>query len=37
MIVSDVKTTSLPEAFVQAGQELGFRSVDVNGESQDGN
>ena len=36
MIVSDIRTTSLPEAFVQAGQELGFRSVDVNGENQDG-
>ena len=36
LVVSDVKPTSLSDAFVQAGVELGLKSLDVNGESQEG-
>jgi hypothetical protein len=34
--VSDVKSSSLSEAFVVAGKELGFKQVDINGPSQHG-
>ena len=34
--ISDIKTTSLHEKFIQAGVELGLQEIDVNGESQIG-
>jgi len=34
--VSDVRSTSLSEAFIVAGVELGYSAVDVNGQQQQG-
>lgn len=36
LIVSDVRSTLVGDAFVQAGVEAGYKSLDINGESQDG-
>lgn len=36
LYVSDVRATSLSEAFVVAGVELGFRSIDINADDQQG-
>jgi len=35
-MVSDVRATSLSEAFVVAGEELGFIGLDVNADNQEG-
>ena len=37
LVVSDVIGTSLSEAFIVAGVELGYGAVDVNGQQQQGN
>lgn len=36
LTVSDVRTTSLSEAFVVAGKEMGFPGLDINAEDQEG-
>ena len=36
LVVSDVNVTDLRELFIQAGGELGYPEVDINGETQEG-
>ena len=36
LTVSDVRATSLSEAFVIAGQDLGFKNIDINSNLQEG-
>ena len=36
LVVTDVRSTSIAEAFLNAGKELGYKYVDLNGEEGEG-